>query len=157
MRLSDGLNKGMLFDHLCESLNYFQEKRTFFDDHYEIMVQLYKTMDEKHIEFFKSELKKDRDAQKTGKKYIPSMLGYIISLMIIIHRQYRSGVNSIVPGPLSLPPEVAEVWIQRECGELTFQCPECNYFWLPFLENSRESYFKICPICGENIEHSRSR
>lgn len=152
MKLSDDLNKDELFDHLCESLNYFQEKITPIDGHLQIMKQLYKTMDEKHIKFFNSELKKDREAQKIGKRYKPNTLCEIISWMIIIHLQYRSGMNSIIPGPLSLPPEVAEVWIQRESGGPTFQCPGCKYNWLPCLENSTESYFKICPICKKNLK-----
>lgn len=146
----------MLFDQLCESLNDFKEERRYFDDYYEIMQQLFKTMDKKQIKFYKSEFNKVNEARKIGKKYYPNTICYIISMMVVIHLQYRAGSNSIIPGPLSLPPEVAEVWIKKEFGSPTFQCPGCNFNWLPCLENTYKSFFKICPICGEKIEYSRS-
>jgi len=141
-----------LFGQLCESLNDFQEERKVDDAHQQIMQQLYKTMDEKHITFYKSELNKVSEARKIGEKYYPNTLCFIISMMIVIHLQYRSGVSSIIPGPLSLPPELAEVWIRKEFWEPSFQCPECKFNWLPCSKKSYESYFKICPICGENLE-----
>ena len=146
-------HKDQLIDKLVESIDVKEEKLIWDSLWQEAWDELSKTMSDEHIKFLESEFNKVDEARKIGEKYYPNQLFYTIAEMVTFHYQmHEQGKDSSHLGPLEMPPEIAEAWMQQEFMAPSFQCPECKFNWLPCSEKSYESYFKICPICGENLE-----
>ena len=123
------------------------------DSYKKVWKDLYKTMSDKHIKFLESEFIKVEEARKIGEKYYPNQLFYTIAEMITLHHEmHEQGKDSSHLGPLSMLPEIAEAWMQQEFMAPSFQCPGCSFRWLPCSKGTYQSYFKLCPICGENLE-----
>jgi hypothetical protein len=152
MKLSSDLNKETLFDQLCESLKEFQIEKEVDDRYQKIWDDLYKTMDEKHIEILHSEFKQMEEARNSGRKYYHSLFCEVCCLMVIFHDHYnRLGERSLNPGPLRMPFELAEILMQKKDVESHFTCPGCKYFWLPISRKTGESYFTRCPLCETDL------